>query len=112
MGINRDTIVKKRELYGALFENMRIVDVIKNLCAQGKRPMLTFFRDSNQNEIDLIVELDGKIIPIEIKASKTMNNDFFNTLSWFKETTKNDQKSIVIYGDNQQQIRSNGNAMP
>ncbi len=112
MGIERETIIKKRDLYGALFENMVIVDIIKNLNLQERRPMITFFRDSNQNEIDLIIEISGKIIPVEIKASETMNNKFFDTLTWFQTITKNDQEAVVVYGGNQEQVRSKGRVIP
>ncbi len=112
MGIERETIIKKRELYGALFENMIIVDIIKNLNLHEQRPTITFYRDSNQNEIDLIIETKGKIIPIEIKASETMNNKYFDTLTWFQTITKNDQEAVVVYGGNQEQVRSKGKVIP
>lgn len=108
MGVDLETIIKKRTIYGALFENMVIVDIKKNLSAQGLHNVLTFFRDTNQNEIDLIIEKEGKTIPVEIKASETMNNSFFDTLSWFQGQIHNDQESIVVYGGNQNQTRSQG----
>jgi uncharacterized protein len=108
MGVEPETIIKKRTLYGALFENMVIVDIIKNFNAQGFRSVLTFFRDSNKNEIDLIIELGGKTIPVEIKSSETMNSSFFNTLTWFQKETQNDHEAIIVYGGNQAQTRSQG----
>jgi len=108
MDVDAQIIIKKRDIYGALFENMIIVDIIKNFNAHAMRPTLTFFRDSNQNEIDLIVEVGGKTIPIEIKASETMTDKFFATLSWFLEETHSDQKPIVVYGGDQAQTRSRG----
>ena len=112
MGVNKEVITKNRVIYGGLFENMIIVDVIKNFNAQGLRPTLTFFRDTNQNEIDLIIEVGGKTIPIEIKASETMNSKFFDTLIWFKEQTKSEQEPLVIYGGSKAQIRSKGKVIP
>lgn len=108
MNADKETIIKNRSIYGALFENMIIVDIIKNFDALGKRPMLTFFRDSNQTEIDLIVESAGKTIPIEIKSSETMNSRFFDTLTWFNEQIKSDQEPVVIYSGDQSQTRTQG----
>ena len=108
MGVNKEIIIKERILYGALFENMIIVDLMKNFNAHNIRPMLTFLRDSNQNEIDLIIELQGKTIPLKIKASQTMSSNFFEILTWFKEQTGNTQESIVIYGGTQNQARAHG----
>jgi len=112
MGFNPDVIMKKREIYGALFENMVIVDIMKNLDMQGTRHTLTFFRDSNKNEIDLIIEIGGKTIPVEIKASETMQTKFFDTLTWFQDQIKNDQEAIVVYGGDRVQMRSQGKVMP
>ena len=112
MGIDQTTLIKKRELYGALFENMVIVDLIKQFNAQGLRYVLSFFRDSNKNEIDLIVEAGGNTVPIEIKASETMNNKFFDTLTWFKGQTESDITPIVVYAGSQAHQRAQGNVVP
>jgi predicted AAA+ superfamily ATPase len=69
---------------------------------------LTFFRDSNKNEIDLIIELKGKTIPVEIKASETISSGFFKTITWFQEQTNSDQKAIVVYGGDRSSERSLG----
>jgi uncharacterized protein len=108
MGFSKDMIVKERTIYGALFENMVIVDIIKNCNVYGLRPTLSFLRDSNQKEIDLIIEIGNAIIPLEIKASQTMHNSFFETLTWFQEQMKNEKPSIVVYGGNENQTRSQG----
>lgn len=112
MGADKEIITKKRDIYGALFENMVIVDIIKNFNAHTMRPTLTFFRDSNQNEIDLIIEVGGKTIPIEIKANETMSSKFFATLHWFQEQTNNDHEPIVVYGGDQVQTRTKGLVLP
>ena len=112
MGVDKDTILKKRELYGGLFENMVIVDLIKNLHAQGIHNTLTFFRDSNQNEIDLIVEAQGKTIPIEIKSYETINSSYFDTLEWFVKETDNKNTPVVVYGGDRKQDRSQGRVIP
>lgn len=108
MGFTKETIIKDRIIYGALFENMVIVDLMKIFNARGLRPNLSFLRDSNQNEIDLIIELSGKVIPLEIKASQTMSSSYFETLRWFQEETRNTQDAVVVYGGDENQTRTNG----
>jgi len=112
MGFDKDLIVKQRIVYGALFENMVIVDLMKNFNVKTLHPSLSFFRDSNQNEIDLIIEVKGKTIPVEIKASETMHSNFFQTITWFQEQTHNSQEAIVVYGGSQVQKRTRGQAIP
>ena len=108
MDVDHNVIIEKRDIYGGLFENMVIVDIIKNSNAKGVRPTFTFIRDSNQNEIDLIIELKGKVLPIEIKASESVISRFFTTMAWFKENTQNSLHPIVVYGGDRAQIRAQG----
>ena len=108
MGFTKETIIKDRIIYGALFENMILVDIIKNCNINGLKPSLSFLRDSNQNEIDLIIEVAGKVIPIEIKASQTMSSNYFETLTWFQEETHNKQDAVVVYGGDENQTRTKG----
>jgi len=112
IGINRDTLIKKRDLFGSLFENMVIVDLMKQFYARGIHHTLTFFRDTNQNEIDLIIETGGKTIPVEIKASETMHSNFFDTALWFQEQARDVAEPVVVYGGMQNQQRSKGKVIP
>lgn len=105
------TIADDRALYGALFENMIIVDLIKNFNTHTIRPQLTFFRDNNRREVDLVIELGGKIIPIEIKASQTTTAHFFDTLAWFNQLHDNQRDAVVVYAGKQDQKRSKGSVV-
>ncbi len=107
MGFTKETIIKDRTIYGALFENMMIVDLIKNFNAYNLRPNISFLRDSNQKEVDLIIELGGKTTPLEIKASQTMDASFFDTLIWFQKETDS-QEPVVIYSGDKNEKRSKG----
>lgn len=108
MGIDREMLVKNRTLFGGLFENMIITDFIKNFNFHGIQHSLSFFRDSNQNEIDLVIEQGKKTMLVEIKASETIESKFFDTISWFKKQTNDNQESIVVYGGTENQNRTHG----
>jgi predicted AAA+ superfamily ATPase len=87
---------------GALFENLVINEISKNYFNQGKRPPIYYWRDSKNNEIDLILDLGGRIIPIEIKSGETFHSHFFKTIGWFQNTIDFPiEKSLVIYGGDQ-----------
>ena len=45
------------------------MDFMKLYSVSSSRANLTFYRDSNQNEIDLVIEENGLLHPIEIKRS-------------------------------------------
>jgi uncharacterized protein len=108
LGLTVDTMTKQRTVYGALFENMVVIDLLKQSLLMSPKPSLSFFRDSNQNEIDLIIEHLDTTILVEIKSSKTVASNFFSTLNWFKKQATKNCKLCVVYGGEQYQIRSNG----
>ena len=52
---------------GALLENYTVAKIIKTYQNAGQEPFLYYYRDKDPREIDLILERDGKLFPIEIK---------------------------------------------
>lgn len=52
---------------GALLENYTVAEIIKTYQNAGQEPSLYYYRDKDAREIDLILERDGKLFPIEIK---------------------------------------------
>ena len=56
---------------GALLENYVVSEIIKSYQNNALEPFLYYYRDRDAKEIDLLIEGDGKLCPIEIK--KTAN---------------------------------------
>ena len=54
---------------GALFENYTVSEIKKSYQNTGKEPYLYYYRDKDMKEIDLLIESDGKLYPIEIKKT-------------------------------------------
>lgn len=52
---------------GALLKNYTVAEIIKTYQNAGQEPFLYYYRDKDAREIDLILERDGKLFPIEIK---------------------------------------------
>ncbi|MCB0533523.1 MAG: ATP-binding protein [Saprospiraceae bacterium] len=98
---------------GALFENFIITELMKQFFNKGIRPQFYFWRDSGGHEVDLLVDIGGKLHPIEIKSGRTLNNSFFDGLDYFNQLAGLDaQHSFVIYGGTDTQSRSRGNVRP
>ena len=68
--MNRD------KMRGHLFENMVIMNFLKNRLNQGINGGLYFYRDSNGNEVDLLVKNGTRYSCYEIKSSSTFHPDF------------------------------------
>lgn len=56
---------------GALLENFTVSEVMKSYQNAGLEPFLYYYRDSDAKEIDLLLEQDGKLYPLEIKKMAT-----------------------------------------
>lgn len=54
---------------GHYFENHLVIELLKNYAYSKTKVNLSYFRDSNAKEIDIFVEKDGLIHPLEIKKS-------------------------------------------
>lgn len=52
---------------GQFFETWVVSEVYKSYVNAGKQPPLYFYRDSNRKEIDLLIQQDGVLTPVEIK---------------------------------------------
>jgi len=56
---------------GALFETAVVAEAVKTLRHRGVEPRIYFWRTADGAEVDLIVEAEGTLIPIEAKATAT-----------------------------------------
>ena len=82
--ITDPTMLSSHYLYGALFENLVITEIIKSQVHRGKRPSVYYWRESNGVEIDCIIERGGNTIDaLEIKAGQTFSADYLRNLRHF-----------------------------
>lgn len=106
--ISSPTDIHTHYLYGFLFENLVISEVIKCHLHIGLRPAAFFWKESNGAETDLIIEKKkNRIIAIEIKSGETFNNDYvknLNILSKYHPGHKLD-KYVIYNGQTGTQIR-------
>ncbi len=81
---------------GAFFETFVVSEIIKSYLNAGKRPPIFYYRDSEQKEIDLIIENDGKLQPIEIKKSANPKKNAGRHFSILEKVDKEAAKGSVI----------------
>ena len=99
--------LENNPLKGAIFETMVVIEMVKKFTNKGLSPSLYFWRDKTGHEVDVIVEADEHLIPIEIKSGKTINTDYFKNLKYWNHLSGM-TKSILIYTGDQEQTRSDG----
>ncbi len=76
LGIETEQQLARDKMRGHLFENFVVNEALKSRYNQGKESNLYFFRDSNGNEVDLLLKQGDHFKAIEIKSSKTYHPDF------------------------------------
>lgn len=97
---------------GALFENFVINEVYKNHLNKGERVNIYFWRDQSGHEVDLVIDKGANIHPVEMKAGKTINTQFFKGLSFFNELSGTPASNgYLIYGGEEYQKRTKGNVL-
>ncbi len=102
LNIRSATDLKNHFAKGALFENFIINELMKNCYNNKVQPSFHYFRDSNGNEVDLLVEQAGYTYAIEIKAAKTINESFFKGLNFYSALSTKEVKTFCVYGGSEQ----------
>ncbi|MDB4583856.1 ATP-binding protein [Draconibacterium sp.] len=107
LGISNKNELYSHYLRGGLFESFIISELHKHLFNHKLNGKIYFFRDSNGNEIDAILELPGLIKAIEIKSGKTIMQDFFKSFIYFdKLFNEIKSENYLVYGGDNFQERS------
>jgi hypothetical protein len=62
-------ILMNGAINGAILENYTVAEIRKTWLNSAKECLLHYYRDKDTNEIDMVIEADGGIHPLEIKKS-------------------------------------------
>lgn len=93
---------------GGLFENFAITECMKAQKNKGKSPLFFFWRDSNGNEIDLVIAHGNKVKLVEIKASETVKQEYLKSLHYLDNLQSEIKFSHYLFNTmNETQRRSN-----
>ena len=107
LGIRDAGQVARDPLWGALFENLVVIEALKDRLNAGESAELYFYRDSAGNEVDLLVPDGRQLWPVEIKAGATVNADYFRGLrTFFDHHPQVAAGGCVVFGGDADQSRS------
>jgi len=106
LGLRKPEDIRNHPLRGAIFENFVFNELQKLFFHNGQRPPLYFWRDARGLEIDFILDMGTRRIPVEAKPGATVASDFFNALDRYIELSK-DPDGVLVYGGSES-YRRNG----
>lgn len=89
--------IERNSLYGNLFENLVVAELLKSRLNQGRESELYFYRDSHGREVDLLWRSAEKLTPIEIKSSQTYHVEYLKNLTFFSSLTQSKKSGFLIY---------------
>ena len=93
-------MIRTHYLYGSLFENLVIGEIVKSYYHSGKRPPVYYWRESNGTEIDCIIEKgNNEITALEIKGGETFNKDYLKNLKNFSGNNDKINKKLIYAGE-------------
>lgn len=86
------------KMRGAIFENLIVMECLKHRYNQGKEGNVYFYRDSNQNEVDILVKEKGQLYAIEVKSAMTYQPSFDNCIKKLPHWTSTPiARRVVVY---------------
>jgi predicted AAA+ superfamily ATPase len=108
IGISEPAQLDTHPLRGAVFESWGISEVIKAVLNQGRRTSIGFLRDKNGTEVDLVMEHQGSLVPIEFKAGRTYASDWSSSINRWRErsSSTNWGEPMIVYGGDDSVRRS------
>lgn len=80
-------ILQNGSINGAILENFIVSEIKKSYSNCGKELFMYYFRDKQQHEIDLILENEGILHPIEIKKSANPTASMIKNFDILKKAT-------------------------
>jgi predicted AAA+ superfamily ATPase len=76
---------------GAILETYAVGEILKSYLHNGREPAMYLYRDKNQREIDVVLDENGTLYPIEIKKT---SNPGLNDYQSFRELTSRSLRSL------------------
>ena len=114
LGIREPQQLRSHPLRGAIFETWMVSEILKQRANRGETRGLSFYRDSNGAEVDLIIEQPAGLTLLEAKSSATPSKSLFDSARrvrrHFPDSPPPDV--AVAYGGDEFQQRGDGRLIP
>jgi predicted AAA+ superfamily ATPase len=105
LGIETPEQLSRDPLRGGLYENLLVLEVLKNRLNSGRRPEVFFYRDTHGNEVDLVIKQGRTLTPVEIKSAATFTSDFLKGIERFRKVAGDRcAPGFVLYNGHEQYL--------
>lgn len=103
LGSTQERLLRDRTAFGPLLETFVVAEILKLVGWSNDVVSISYYRDKEQTEVDLIVEsADGAIVCFEVKSAATVTTADFKGLRKLSELEKSQFKlGVVLYDGDQ-----------
>ncbi|MDE0680204.1 MAG: ATP-binding protein [Gammaproteobacteria bacterium] len=89
----------RHPLRGAIFESFVASELFKSFANRRKKAPLYTWRDTSGHEIDILIDLGQRLIPVEVKSGETVAPDAMRNLAWWAALPGNpNQHGFLVHG--------------
>jgi len=92
---NAETLVNGA-MNGAVLENYVVAEIMKTYLNSGKEPYMYYYRDKDAKEIDIVIEHDGVLNPIEIKKTSNPGAELIKVFDLLDRSSTPREKGAVL----------------
>jgi hypothetical protein len=115
LGVEEPGQLATHPLRGAMFEGWVVSEIVKWHRHRGRLPRISFYRERDRLEVDVVLERGAELTLIEVKAGRTPSGEHFAAFPVFADriAARGDERwrvarRMVVYGGEERQSRSGG----
>lgn len=101
LNIENPSQLRTHPLRGAVFENLAVIELLKQRLNEGKTSNLYFYRENKGREVDIVRTVGNQMDLFEVKSASTYNSSFSANLKYLTSLMGDSirQSSVVYDGD-------------
>ena len=114
-GWSNPDVLRNGAMSGNIFETFVVSEILKSYSNSGSgTDNIYYYRDKDKREIDLLIEVDNTIHPVEIKKSGTINKDWIKSFSVLEKIPGKQvgHGAVICLAENRLPINDNVDALP
>ena len=97
---------------GAFFETYVVSEILKSWWGRGMEAPIWYWRSKDKEEIDVLMDVDGSLYPIEIKLTATPTFSHVSTLQKFMMSTRTKKGFLICLSDKRFPLTSSIDIIP
>lgn len=106
LGVDSIAELKTHYAIGNIFENLVVSELSKQIKNSKSSSQLYFWRDSDANEIDILIKNGQDLYPVEVKLGSSFSTDYLKGINVWDKVNEQESKSKIIYTGDDMKVRS------